>query len=570
MKSTFYYFILSMFLCCFLANENLALLPIVAKSTPNFGVIFNEDGDFAFLSPNPVKATNLLVANVNAHAALGISTYVFSIGAGSDVLYYPTKVASTYGWRTTKYEIDNESWKARINSARHCIDAGLDAIQIAGVAAKKNNLRFIPSMRMNDSHFMSDPYNYPLTGKFWLENAPALTIKESPMVFSKDYGNLLDFSFEKVRNYRLAIFNEVVDRNKKIIDGFELDFNRVQVFFPKEKSANGKMLMTDFVRKVRKKLNQLAKEQHHPYYLFVRIPPSSESCEWAGLDINTWIKEGLVDVISPAQLMTLAHDMPIANMIKIAKQYQVKVYPSIYPRTSNRVALIPSDSTLGLGNKIDRTATLAETLAAAANYDNMGADGVYLYNYKVGDKDEGFRPHPNWMYALVASLLHHHFEGSDKVFAVTKTYYNDNLLPSYAYVKQLPKKVTTKETFSILIGALPIPATFPLLNCVLRMGIKNDQQIMPTILLNGNPIHIIKTVSHLKANAGKALTAEMADYSLVFSINDAMILRSGLNNIEVEGNNVMVTDLEIGISYFNELSSFMLGKEPPIINSTIK
>jgi hypothetical protein len=116
----------------------------------------------------------------------------------------------------------------------------------------------------------------------------------------------------------------------------------------------------------------------------------------------------------------------------------------------------------------------------------------------------------------------------------------------------------------------PALSVFPLLNCVLRIGIKNYHQNTPNVLINGIPLHLIKTVSHLKANGGKALTSEMADYSLVFAINDFDILQNGLNNIEVSANNLLVTDLEIGIAYNNKLSSFMLGIEPKTVNTTIK
>ena len=234
---------------------------------PSFGVIMNEDGDLAFVSPDPIIAEKMLRANVDGHARLGIKTYVFSVGAGSDVLYYQTKVASEVGWRKTKYEDENATWQHRTWSARNCIAAGLDAVRIAGTQAKKNGMMFIPSLRMNDDHFMSDPYNYPLTGKFWLKNTK-LTIKESPIVFSKDYGNLLNYEHEKVRNFRYSVVIEAIERNKDIIDGFELDFNRVQVFFPKGRADIGAPLMTDLVRKIRCRLDELSEEQNRPMYLF--------------------------------------------------------------------------------------------------------------------------------------------------------------------------------------------------------------------------------------------------------------------------------------------------------------
>lgn len=539
------------------------------SSKPDFGVVFNEDGDFAFVDTNAVLAERLLRANVDGHAALGINTYVFSIGAGSDVLYYNSKIASSYGWRKTKYD-ESESWKHRIECARKAIANGLDAVQIAGDEAKKNKMLFIPSMRMNDSHFIADPYNYPLTGKFWLDNAKDLLIKESPVAFNKDYGNLFDFSNKAVREFRLAEFEEAVNLHKKYIDGFELDFNRVQIFFPKGKAAAGKVLMTELVKKVRGRLNELSKELGRPMYLFVRIPPSDEACEWAGLDVYNWIKQGLVDIVSPAQLMTLAHDMPIQKLINYAKKYNTQVYPSLYPRTSYRVPLLLTDTAFGMDKKIGRIATLAETIGAAENYRSIGADGFYLFNYKGGDADEGFRPHPDFMYVLVAALKYNKPDAGEKVFAITKTYYNDNLTPSYAYVKQLPKKVFDSTQFTIVVGTLPEESPFPLLSCVLRIGIKPSVVALPVVILNGKNLALLQNSNQLQSNSGKALAADMADASLLFAISDVTILKRGENKININGLDAVVTDVEIGYAYYNQLNSFMLGKQPPALNNLKK
>lgn len=539
------------------------------KTKADFGVVLNEDGDFAFLDPNPVVATKLLNANIDGHASLGIKTYVFSVGAGSDVLYYPTQVASTYGWRETKYEKENESWKARVNSARACIAAGMDAVQIAGMAAKRNHLLFIPSLRMNDSHFMADPEQYPLTGKFWLENKD-LIIKQSPISFNKDYGNLLDFSHEKVRNFRLAEVDEVLQRNKQYIDGFELDFNRVQVFFPNGKSATGKDLITDLVRKVRKSLSKLSKELGRPLYLFVRVPPSEASCNWAGLDIETWMKEGLIDMITPSQLMTLAHEMPIKELIQKAHKYSIQVYPSLFPRTSYRTSLDPSSNNLGLDLKHERIASMSEILGAAANYRWMGADGYYLFNFKGGDHDEGFRPHPNWMYALVAGLKQNKVDAGTKIFAITKTYYNDNLEPSYAYVKQLPKKISEQNSFSILVGELPGESIFPVKNCIIRIGVKGLKNDSLKIAFNGYRVNQIMHVYHQLIDAGKNRPVDLAEDSYVFAIDDLNMVKKGENIIVIEQNNIVVTDIELAYAYDSSLSNWMLGKKAAPINSSIK
>src|SRR5690606_17402982 len=127
---------------------------------------------------------------------------------------YPTKVASTWGWRPTTYE-DDPRYAERIRRNREGIAQGGDALRVAGEQAKARGMYFFPSLRMNDSHFMTDPHDSPFTGRFWVEHQD-LTIGESP-VSRASYRELLDFSHEAVRQYRLDTIFEVIDRYADLI-----------------------------------------------------------------------------------------------------------------------------------------------------------------------------------------------------------------------------------------------------------------------------------------------------------------------------------------------------------------
>ncbi len=524
----------------------------LAQRRPNFGVILNDDGDLSFVDPDPVKAAQILRANVEGDAALGIGTLVYCVGSGSDVLNYPTKVSSPVGWRVTAEEQKVKSWQPRLENARAAIAAGLDAVRIAGEEARKNGLRFLPSLRMNDSHFIFDPHNYPLTGEFWMKNHEKLRIGDSPITFRPGYENLLDFTHPEVRAFRLAVVDEVLARNADIIDGFELDFNRVQIFFPKGKAEAGAPLMTDLVRQVRQRLDDLERKLGRPMSLFVRIPPSLAACRWAGLEVEKWMAEGLVDLVTPAQLMTLPHDMPIRDLIALAHQHGVLVYPSLYPRTSWRTPLDLSQPGYGLAAKIDRSAVKAEVLGAAANYRAMGADGFYLFNFY--GVEVGERPHPDWMHALVAALKRNRPDASPKTFAITKTYYYDNVEPSYAYVKQLPATVSGARDFSIEVGDLPADVPFPLATCVLRLGLKDASGSSPAVTLNGHALTALPPVP--APPAPKKSPPDAATRTVLYTVDPAWLLR-GSNTVTVRGDKLPVTDLEIAYAYRNQLSRLL-------------
>lgn len=551
---------------CFLAmNVSFAqqklIKPQAVKPDEPFGLVFNHNGDVSFVSNNPAEAEKLLKKTVDYIHSLEVKTLVYSIGAGSDVLYYPTKVASTMGWRATKSEQQGAVLKTRIENAKACLSAGMDAVKIAGTQARKNKMLFIPSLRMNDSRFTNDPQNSPYTGEFWLDNT-SLTIKNAPKAFKKEYANLLDYSHEKVRNHRLNIIFEAIDRNKTNIDGFELDFSRIQVLFPDGKAEAGAHLITAMLKKVREKLNANAKAQGRPMYLLARIPPSAEACKQAGLDIDTWMKEGLVDMVSPSQLMTLAQDMPIQSIIAKAHQYKVKVYPTLMPKSNFRVALNTALPTLGLNIRVgSQTATLEETVTAAVNYRQMGADGLYLFNYAIGN-------FPQDLYRLTAELNGKGISPVDRVFAVTKTAYNDNLQPTYAYVKQLPVKVqSTNALLNIYVGELPTVSPYPLTRCLLRLGVRNIADA-PKILLNGKPLQVL----HIEDHAISPRIAQVADGSqktIIYKIDEPSLIKLGNNKVEVTAENATLTDLEIAYGYMTNLSYMVRGVADTKFNQPI-
>ena len=140
-----------------------------AAPLPDFGVLLNDDGDFSFTSLDPAESVRNLKAQVDSLAGTSVKTLTWSVGAGSEILYYPTKVANVWGWRPIpeKYEKAFGSWSRKAQAG---LAAGVDPIRVVGERAKALGIYFVPSYRMNDDHFIFDPMEYPLTGKFWLEN----------------------------------------------------------------------------------------------------------------------------------------------------------------------------------------------------------------------------------------------------------------------------------------------------------------------------------------------------------------------------------------------------------------
>ncbi|MCE2861411.1 MAG: hypothetical protein LW690_03050 [Opitutaceae bacterium] len=557
---------------CYLPLLLLAAVAVGAErpARPDFGLVFNDDADLAFVVPDRARAEALLCANIGALADTPVRTLVFCIGMGGDLLYYDTKVASRVGWRKSPDEKPGTLMEKRMENARVCLAQGADAVRTAGEAARALGLRFIPSLRLNDAHFMANPDGHAMTSEFWFKHRHTLTIKESPLAFQPAYGNLLDFSHAEVRRLRLDTVFECLDRNRDLVDGFELDFNRFQVFFPKGQAAAGAPLMTDLVRRVRARLDELAREVKRPLSLFVRVPPSLADCTTAGLEVERWMREGLVDLVSPAQIMTLAWDMPVADLFALGKKYGVRVHPSLYPRTSWRVAF-PADARYA-DAKIGRDATLDEIRGAAANYAAGGADGFYLFNFY--NAFGSARPHDNRLYHLFRDLARPgNLAGQAKVFGITKSYYNDGP-GSYAYGKQLPAKLGGDGSLAVTLPVAEAPedSPFALRTRVLRLGFRgagSDARVRVT--LNGTAV-FAGELREPSARFTKEITGaeprqpDAAEVYLHVPLASAATVQRGDNAVVVSlaQPGAQVTDVELRYDYYHDLEKIWTRQPEPL------
>lgn len=435
-------------------------------------IMQNLDGDLSFVGDTPQQSQQKLEALIDAIAKGPAKSLMWSIGAGSDILYYQTKVASTWGWRRTKYS-DDPKWKTRIERCQKATEAGLDAPRIVGHRAKERGLQFYPSYRMNDAHYCSDPLEYPLTGRFWMEHQDA-TIGATPVPGAEIYQHLLNYAREDVRAYRLGVILEAMDRYADVMDGFELDFNRFQIFFPPGTAAQNAHHITNLLSKARQHLNKIAAEQKHPLKLIVRVPPALKNCTWAGLDIAAWVNQRLVDGIIPAQVMTLSHDMPIDEFVQLAKPAGIEVIGSLYGRAGYHWPFSQENNTEAYAREVTRTPGAPQFLGAALNQRHLGASGHQIYNYIL-------HANPDVCAALTTQ------QGLRR-YQATTAYFHDNT-DTYEYRKQLPAPLKPGEqtTLRVLIGEDASKST-----AQLRLGLHGANQdygsVTLTVSINGKPL----------------------------------------------------------------------------------
>jgi len=442
------------------------------RVVPDYGVMLNEDGDVVFthsLDADPAVVAVKLRENLDSLLDTPVRTLVFNVACGSDILHYPTRVGSTWGWRETEKE-KSPPWNAWMPRLRAAAEAGLDSVRIAGDWAQERGLLFVPSFRINDAHYTGDPMNNTLTGRFWVEHGEKYELGVSPLPEVDNYKHLLDFSHAEARDFRLAVMREVIERYGDVMDGLQIDFTRHPYLFPREHVEARAPLLTEMVAQVRAALDAAGRAHGKDLPLMVRVPPTVRNCRWAGIEIERWVAEGLIDVVLPSASMTLSHDS-LDEFAALARPHGVRVGGAVFPRAQYAWPVSPDATADDFTGDTGRDSSAAQLRGAAAGMLASGATIIELYNFNLPLNADG---------RAALDAVAHPMRG-DRVYAVTPAYYLDHT-DTYENRKQIPADLRAGEptTLNLTIGETEVASTT---RCVLRLGFHG---VSPDALLGLN------------------------------------------------------------------------------------
>lgn len=534
----------------------------------NLGTFLSEDGSLSFGGDNIVPtgntATDRNKSEDNLREKIGqidtdaIGTLVYSVAVGSQVMSYPTTVstASRWNWRTISGidSVNPWSWRMPWNNLGAAND--WDAVQVAGAEAKSMGLYFMPAYRMNDVHFVHNPIprpcdpeepyetfapeGNPLTGQFWMENhgpAPAtdytLMTKAVPPVDDPVdpadddiiYRRLFDYSHVEVRDHITNILFEVIDRytdtvpanDRDIMDGIQLDFMRQPLFFPYLDPANpanatalegNRALMAGLVSAVRGRLDSRGDAVGRYLPLCVRVPADLDTCRNAGLAVDEWIDDGLVDIVVVAPSIKMSYDLPaVKQLADLPASRPVAIYASIldeiqyhWPFEATGFA---NPSSTDVEDQGTQEVEAPHARAAIINALTKGAANIELYNFRLplpNAASPGLRENPE-LDAAVAAI--NDLGGGDRIYAITPKFWEWRE-PFFEYVKPSPAIktkdgggtiITTgdgEQTFQLYIGEESF-GSFAVTS--LRIGLRSidlagDEADCPvTIKINGDVVY---------------------------------------------------------------------------------
>lgn len=305
----------------------------------------------------------------------------------------------TLGRITEKYAAETTRWLHENNidylaeMIKHGHDVGIDMYL---------------SMRMN-----SVCYSYPLDENFYCE-----FFEDHQELHQQDRDGVhisrFSYAFEGTRQYALDTLRDMA---KYDCDGVDLIYNRGYPFVLFEEpflelvrqryGVDARTLpndderlmtvrcqiMTDFMRQVKKQLAEdRAARGQKPLKIAVHVHKSIRACRFVGLDLEAWVKEGLIDSIEcyPVELEEHLPDECYANeektLIDVDKYRQavakspVETHPRIYNTTDN-----PEEDTLAFVNLVKGTDVklYIDILPRTMSPEEFRKRGMRLYNYGV-------------------------------------------------------------------------------------------------------------------------------------------------------------------------------------------
>lgn len=506
------------------------------KKNDSFRIIYNNDGT-EILGNYWFDQRPLSVDDLNYYVDLVYDTKVttFMICSGSDFLNYRSKYGRVFGddLNGTLNCGDNETeYNNFTKYYRNFLileKEGTDLIRGTLKRAKEKGLEAFITYRMNDLHFADTLSNCPVWYSDFWRNHPQYWTNDPSQGYNS--AGALDFAHKEVRDHKLAIISEQLEKYE-MIDGYDLDFMRFIVYFKNEEYAKNRETMTQFVRDVRSKIDELSVKRNKKILLSVRVPPTVQGCTEKALDIRTWIEEGLVDFLSIGMHWRGNPAMPVAKFKMDLGELKIPIYPTIddggyRPRESWSQGMLRGMASHALA---------------------QGADGLHLFNFFFGEycnsgHKNNLQPGEQVSRTISPELLHElgslkTLNNRNKIYAFSDGSKEYNVDP----VSPLPLRVADEVKASMFIGDDVEKLSPEEVILFIRTNNNTDFNIsINGILLTNQCPEYVELYDRMRG-----LERREQEYAFIVPTNQ---LVNGYNDICFKGTGFTVKRIELALKY---------------------
>ena len=361
---------------------------LVDKGKPHRLIFCNDGG--TLVGPTfdaPMGEEGLVALTIEPLLGTQVDTFYWQLGTDpylstpshrlSDLYSHNTEVGPIWGEDTDKFMTSGQ-WRVYENT-RELIERGVDPPSVLIDYGHRHGLDVFLSMRVNDMHdsMLPDGHSHlsPMkkTHPDWL-----LGVDDDPDSGGRPGWSRFAYNFalEEVREYRLALAREAIDNYN--IDGFDWDFCRSPRFFKKGTARDNTSLMTELLRSIRILLDRRSKELGRPLPLSVRVPSTFELAMTSGLDVRTWIAEGLIDILVAGVVHGSMHRVPVEEYVEACRGTGIQVI-------AQNLGLFWWGRAFSAGVLFGEPTVFSTEMcrASAATYWRAGVDGLYLWNNQL-------------------------------------------------------------------------------------------------------------------------------------------------------------------------------------------
>ena len=288
-------------------------------------------------------------------AGTSVDTFSYCVARG-DGLFYPSKVGLVFGSDSQPFtnSIGWHSWHAMGS----LMERGLDPLQVLIDRAHEKGMEFWSDLRLASYGGVD----------------PGLEVANGGRYFAE----------AEVRDHLAAIARELVLDYPS--DGLELDFaiangSRASFLQPDDVDEYTPVI-TEWVAD----LADAVRSRDGGGTIGVRVFPVEELNLRQGLDVRTWLDEGIIDFVVPLmyEYNRLDPNMPMDWLIEAAHERDVSVYGMLHPNVPSQ------DVSLGQDNRV--YASIEQLRGAAASFWSRGVDGLYTWflRWPHGEMERAF------------------------------------------------------------------------------------------------------------------------------------------------------------------------------------
>ncbi len=266
------------------------------------------------------------------------------VGSGGDICTYPTRIGALQNVDTQDRSRPFDRVKGE--ALNILLGKGIDPLEEAVGHAHKLGLEMIAQLRMG-AFQAAPPLEGTYTGPAWGRHPEWRCVDIDGREIAR-----MSYAFEGMQDYALSLLLELAGYDvdgvcmtwvrgapyvlyeKPLVEGFKAKTGRDPRDLPEDDEEYLRYrarYMTAFARKVRRAMDERGRERGRRVEILTHVLNDEDANLFYGFDVETWVREGLVDTLIPYPWRD--NDIDVAYFSGITGGSPVSLRPEIMPRS---------------------------------------------------------------------------------------------------------------------------------------------------------------------------------------------------------------------------------------------